>query len=379
MSRIVSRFPLPPMSLGTERHLTVHAYGDPDARPKAYLQAGLHADELPGSLVLHHLIRRLDSGEDGIPGQVVIVPVANPLGQAQIHRGHLSGRFSATDGTNFNRDYPDLTVRIGDRVDGRLGTDETTNVALIRDAFQDILAELASETEGEPAYLRTMLMRLACDADVVLDLHCDDEALMHVYLADHLWPQAEDLPAFLESPVTLLANRSGGDPFDESLSAPWAELRARFSDATPIPSACLASTVELRGATDVGDAMAEEDADRLYRFLQNQGVIAGRATAPSLPRPATPLTAMEIVKAPLPGIVSYRVPLGAEVSTDQPIADLIDPTADDPAEGRIELTAGTDGLLFARRSNRFVWPGESIAKIAGTRPLPNRRDTLLTP
>ena len=56
MSRIVSRFPLPPMSLGTERHLTVHAYGDPDARPKAYLQAGLHADELPGSLVLHHLM-----------------------------------------------------------------------------------------------------------------------------------------------------------------------------------------------------------------------------------------------------------------------------------------------------------------------------------
>ena len=33
MTRIVSRFPLPPMSLGTERHLTVHAYGDPDAAP----------------------------------------------------------------------------------------------------------------------------------------------------------------------------------------------------------------------------------------------------------------------------------------------------------------------------------------------------------
>src|SRR3546814_3973622 len=75
MTRIVSRFPLPPMSLGTERHLTVHAYGDPDATPKAYLQAGLHADELPGPLVLHHLIRRLDAGEDPLLGPVVIVPV----------------------------------------------------------------------------------------------------------------------------------------------------------------------------------------------------------------------------------------------------------------------------------------------------------------
>ena len=79
MTRIVSRFPLPPMSLGTERHLTVHAFGDPDARPKAYLQAGLHAGELPGLLVLHHLIRRLDAGEDPIIGQVVVVPVAGSM------------------------------------------------------------------------------------------------------------------------------------------------------------------------------------------------------------------------------------------------------------------------------------------------------------
>lgn len=379
MSRIVSRFPLPPMSLGTERTLTVHAYGDPDAHPKAYLQAGLHAGELPGCLVLHHLIRRLDSGEDEVRGQIVVVPVANPVGQAQIHRGQLSGRFSMADGSNYNRDYPDLTTRIGDRLEGRLGADETTNIAMIRDAFEDVLADLAAETEGETAYLRTLLMRLACDADIVLDLHCDDDALVHVYLPEHLWPEAEDLPAFLKSPVTLLANRSGGDPFDESLSAPWYELRRRFGDTIPIPSACLASTVELRGTNDVGDALAEEDADRLYRFLQHRGVITGDTAVPDLPRPATPLSAMEILKAPLPGIVSYRLPLGTDVVSGQPIADLIDPTADDPAEGRIELTAGTDGILFARRGNRFVWSGETVAKIAGTQPLKNRHGLFLTP
>ena len=379
MTRIVSRFPLPPMSLGTERHLTVHAYGDPDAHPKAYVQAGLHAGELPGLLVLHHLIRRLDAGEDPILGQIVLVPVANPIGQSQLLRGQMIGRTSLADGTNFNREYPDLATAVGDAVAGRLGKDSETNVALIRDVFGEILADQAAHAEGEGAYLRLTLMRLACDADIVLDLHCDDDATFHVYLADHLWPDAADLPAYLESPVTMLANESGGNPFDESLSKLWFDLRNRFGSATPVPSACLASTVELRGGGDVGDALAEDDADRIYRFLQHRGLIGGDpGPVPELLRPATPLNGMEIVKSPLPGIVSYRVPLGAEVVTGQAIADLIDPTADDPAEGRIEITAGTDGFVFARKTHRFVWPGETIAKIAGGQSLAGRAGKLLT-
>ncbi len=379
MTRIVSRFPLPPMSLGTERHLTVHAYGDPDAAPKAYLQAGLHAAELPGLLVLHHLIRRLDAGEDPLLGQIVLVPVANPIGQSQQLRGQMIGRTSLADGSNFNREYPDVAAAIGDMVDGRLGPKAATNVALIRDAFGEILADRAARAEGEGAYLRLTLMRFACDADIVLDLHCDDDATFHVYMPEQSWPEAADLPAFLGSPVTMLANESGGNPFDESLSKPWLDLRNRFGDAVPIPSACLSATVELRGRGDVGDALAEEDADRIYRFLQHRGVIGGDpGPVPELPRPATPLAGMEIVKAPLPGIVSYRVPLGAEVVAGQPIADLIDPTADDPAEGRIEIAAGTDGMLFARKSLRFVWPGETIAKIAGGQALAGRSGKLLT-
>jgi len=61
MSKSVTRIPLPSPSLGTSRAVTVHRYGQPGARPKAYVQAGLHADELPGMLAAHHLLRRLDA------------------------------------------------------------------------------------------------------------------------------------------------------------------------------------------------------------------------------------------------------------------------------------------------------------------------------
>jgi len=369
MTRIVSRFPLVPMSLGTERQLTVHSYGDPDAHPKAYLQGGLHAGELPGILALHHLIRRLDAAEDEILGQIVIVPVANPVGQSQLSLGQLQGRFAQIDGENFNRGYPDVARSLGDAVDGRLGADAQTNVALIRDALGEILADRASNAATEAEYLKLTLMRFAADADLVLDLHCDDDALVHLYLPEHLWPDASDLAADLNCPVTLLADESGGNPFDESLSKPWLDLRERFGPERPVPSACLSATVELRGMPDVGDALAEEDAERIYRFLQRRGVVGGEpGPVPDLVRPAMPLTGMEVLRAPLPGVLSYRVPLGTEVRAGQPVADLIDPTADDPAEGRIELTAGIDGLLFARRTHKFVWPGATVAKIAGARP-----------
>jgi hypothetical protein len=59
-----------------------HRYGKPGARPKAYLQASLHADEIPGMLAAHHLIGLLDDADKRgeIKGEIIVVPVANPVG-----------------------------------------------------------------------------------------------------------------------------------------------------------------------------------------------------------------------------------------------------------------------------------------------------------
>ena len=50
---------------------------------RAYIQASLHADELPGMILAHHLIKMLDSADKLglISKEIIIVPFANPIGK----------------------------------------------------------------------------------------------------------------------------------------------------------------------------------------------------------------------------------------------------------------------------------------------------------
>ena len=96
-------------SSGTARSLVVHRYGAAGARPKAYLQASLHADETPPMLVAHHLAALLDDAAraDRIAGEIVLVPAANPIGLDQNVAGTHVGRYELAGGGNFN--LQDLT------------------------------------------------------------------------------------------------------------------------------------------------------------------------------------------------------------------------------------------------------------------------------
>ena len=274
MSHSISHIPLISMSPGTSRSLMVHRFGTPGARPKAYLQAGIHADEIPGLLVLQHLITKLIAADAAgeIQGEIIVVPFANPIGLSQRSRGDLLGRYEFRAGGNFNRSYPYFDKAIGDRVAAKLGADADQNVALIRAAF---MAEVeAYPVNNELLQWRREVMRLAGDADFVFDLHCDSEAVLHLFIGTHLWPEMADLSAQLGSRATMLEIDSGGGSFDEAFSRPWWTLSQRFGDEFPIPFACLSSTVELRGTADVGDHLNAGDADNLFRYLQRRGVVA---------------------------------------------------------------------------------------------------------
>ena len=360
----IKQHPLTVTSLGTERNITSFHYGTPGAGEKIYIQASLHADELPGMLVAHHLRTRFATLEarGEITGEMIVVPVANPVGLSQmLLHAHL-GRFETATGENFNRHYPALIDPVAVRVAGKLGADGKQNVALIRRAMRDALKDMAQDAEpSEVKSMRNVLMTLACDADVVLDLHCDANAALHLYTGTPMWPQCEPLACYLGAVATLLATESGDTPFDEACSQTWWQLAEKFPDY-PIPMACLSVTVELRGMTDVRHAQAEADADRMIDFLKYRGVLAGKVAAlPSLKFPATPLAGSIPIIAPVSGVVVYLKNPGDWVKKGEVIAEIINPISAEVSQ----LKADCEGVLYAQENRHFAVAGMRLAKVAG--------------
>lgn len=376
-----TRLPLVTAGLGTQRALTVHRYGTPGARPKAVFQAALHADELPGILVLDHLRRLLDAAEaEGrLRGEVVVVPVANPIGLDQHLHGHLMGRFEMNGGTNFNRHYTDHAPAAMAAVGERLGDDATANVTLIRSALTEAWKASGAQLMSEADHLRWHLYGLAHDADLVFDLHCDWDAVMHAYTATPSWPDVEDVTRQMGAEAVLLAEESGDNPFDEALSGPWIAFRRRFGDRVPVPQGCHAFTIELRGQVDVDDRLAAADAANLMHVLVRRGIIDGEA--PPLPAALcapSPLEAVDMVRAPRAGLLVYAHPVGARVDKGAVLGYVVDPLAEAEDARRTPFVSATAGIVYGRLAQRLVRPGDVICKVAGTVPLAHRTGKLLT-
>ena len=360
---------LPAAGPGTARRLTVLRFAGSQPGPKAYVQAAVHADEVPALLVAQHLRERLSALDAAgqLIGEIILVPYANPIGLTQFLQGWHLGRYELDSGANFNRGYPDLFEPVAAEIADHLTADAASNVALIRKALRAALPSEQSNVENTA--LKQHLYALSCDADVVLDLHCDYEATMHLYIGTPLWPAAADLAACLQSPVNLLAEDSGGEAFDEANSRIWWRLAKHFPQH-PIPPACCAVTVELRGDRNVSDALAAQDADGLIAFLTGRGFInAPPRPAPTTLPEATLLEAVDSLSASHPGVLVWSAMLGDEVKKDQVIGHLVDPETGT----RHPVIARTDGLFFAARGHRWVRPGQWIAKIAGRQKLDWRK------
>ena len=367
---------LPSMTPGTGRSLSWYRFGRAGARPKAYLQASIHANELPGAMALHHLLPMLVAADrrGRIKGEIVVVPVVNPIGLSQLVGNNHLGRYDFLGRDNFNRNWHDLSGAVADRVGVRLGRDAGENVALIRAA---VLAALAAmKPANELQTLRAAVMQLSVDADIVLDLHCDMEAALHLFISRKDWPgPARELACDLGAEATLY-----NDPYPEALtfsgvhSALWARLTERFPQAN-IPQACLSATVEYRGQHDVTHALGESDASNLYRFLVRRGLISGRAgRLPRLKAEATPIGGMDVGYSPKTGILTYHVPKGTRVRKGDVVCEVIDPMDARGPKARTQVLARTDGIVFSRRPNgRLAWPGMVLFRIGGVKLLAHRK------
>ena len=346
--------------------LTSFHFGTPGAGKKAYIQGSLHADEVPGMLVSQFLRKELMALEAAgkIHGEVILVPAANPIGLSQAIHGAPFGRFDLSTGINFNRAYKHVADDLKQSLEGKLGPDAQANVALIRTHARASIAAWQPATDAET--LKKALMTMAVDADIMLDLHCDNEAVLHIYTGTPLAGAIAPLSALMGAHAVLLALQAGGEPFDEACSRLWWDLDAHFQQRYPIPPACLSTTVELRGEKEVSYDLAGKDAAALLRFLALNDVLDDGKAGSALPEPLcqpTPLEGVEPVVAPHAGILIYTRKLGERVVAGDALADLIDPVSGDVTV----LRATVAGVFFARSAHRHVLRGMNVGKVAGAK------------
>ena len=374
MPRQTEHISLMSPSPGTSRELVVYRFGKKGSGRKVYMQASLHADEWPGMMALQHLIPMLEqaNARGEIDGEIILVPYANPIGLDQRVGAAASGRFAFDGSGNFNRNWADLANGAKDRLAGKLTGDADKDVALVREAFLEVVTEQRAETPVQE--MRKILMGLSCDADYVLDLHCDGEATVHIYANERHQEKVRELALDIDSPVVLLESTAGGGPFDEANAAPWWQLRELVKGAEKLPLACFTCTVELRGRLDVNDEFGLKDAKGLYSFLCREGVVRADAAPQRDETFLSSLQATDVLHSPWAGLVIFKADTGAWVKKGDLIAEIVDPTGKMP---RKELRAGTDGIIFARADQRLLQPGDGVAKIAGSEILDYRKEGAL--
>jgi predicted deacylase len=388
-SHSVDTIELKSFSLGNSRSLAVHRFqpaaphssGENNSLRKVYIQAALHADELAGTLVSARLIELLSSPHVQLSSEIVIVPVANPIGLSQELLGYPVGRFSLSTGSNFNRSLPFVYDTIVNKLGDQLSTDVEANVAQIRRMAVEHLQQFANP-ESELDDLRRVLMMLSLDADVVLDLHTDDEAELHMYTCRAAWPMIQPLAELIHCKTVLFADSSASEsslPFDEAHSYLWNKLCKKYGDRLRLGAA--SCTVELRGCRDVSDELANQDATAIFAYLQKMGCLTIDAlnVNVALPEPLmsivpAELTATQLVKAAQCGIIVMKVELGAQVQQGDLMAVIVDPMNGQ----RVSVYAGTTGRVFAMTSRRMARPGTVLCKIRGDAVLADRTGYLLT-
>jgi predicted deacylase len=266
---LTEHFELPALSPGASHRLLKHTFEGVGSTLSVYVQAGLHADELPGMLAIQHLLDSLVKLESAgrIRGRIVVRPFANPIGLGQRVFGAHTGRFNLDNGENFNRRFPDLTRHIEEALAAR---DIAHNdVKGAKDLFTDVVGELAPL--DPVAAMKAALLAEALQHDIVLDLHCDTDGILHLYSTNSQRVQAVALARCMQVKAVFLEDRAGGTPFDEAITQCWGILQQ--AGVVDEEHSAFCTSVELRGQADVSDAYANADAQGILRYLAMRGLV----------------------------------------------------------------------------------------------------------
>ncbi|HEV7319263.1 MAG TPA: succinylglutamate desuccinylase/aspartoacylase family protein [Ensifer sp.] len=321
-------------------------FGIPGGRPKVYIQAGTHTEELPGPLVLHHLEQILGGVDaDAWQGEVILVPFANPIGLTQAISGNPIGRLELASGMNFNLSWPSLPA-----------PSEMSATQQLRNAT-------ALTALGQ---IRLEILRMAHDADIVLDIHCCMEpAVSFAFVDDQRADNVRTLAAALNLDAVFTSPASSSGTFTDVITQ-IKGTRGRGEASHP----SMVATLELRSNRDVDDRMAHLDALGLKAYLHDTGALRWPGEAIAVwAGILAPYSSTHAVVAEVGGVFLPRVTIRQEVKQGQLIGEILIPVPTGSV-GRTSVHAPCDGLVISHADpSKILHPGASTCILFPTSPI----------
>jgi N2-acetyl-L-2,4-diaminobutanoate deacetylase len=288
--------------------------------PTVIIEGGNHGDEYEGPIVISELIRDLDPSS--VQGRLILMPAVN------IHAVLAARRVSPVDGLNLNRSFP------GD--------------------------PRGSITQQIAAYVTDHIIP---HGDVFLDLHSGGSSL-------DILPSAIIEPS--DDPGLNARNAAAARAFCAPLTVVIDNMgESRTATATAIRAGLITVGTEMAGAGRVSLEALALCRRGIRGVLAHLGLLepalAGPATAASAYDPG-PLLSLDgpnaHVFAPVEGVFEPFHPLGATVSAGDTAGAVHFPW--DPVRPPERLAYGTSGILYARRQQGHVRPGNCCLVVAST-------------
>lgn len=315
-SRVHARVPIGSYADGSPVELPVAMIRGRQPGPTLYLQAGLHGDELTGIDVCRRVLAELDP--ERLSGTVVSVPLANP----PAHRSRTRGAVNEERGPiDANRVFPGS--------EGGLLTERIVH---------------------------TLFHEFVLQADLALDLH---SALDGCNILPFVYIDPDD-----DSSGTLdrreAAARAFGTPYlyykgrgqKLGTSDMSRSLRSQ-ADAAGIPS----FSAEMGESRQVTAAYVPIGVRGVHNVLRHLGIEPGEVEPPEAQRAFRTIT---LAHADAGGALRWHVDLGDEVTSGQPIAELVDLFG----AGVETVSAPTDGFVLRRMLFGSIATGAEVAWIA---------------
>lgn len=255
---------------GTKLSIPVFHFPGSDADAlKVYIQSGIHGAEVQGYLVALQLIETFL--KDPPRGDVTIVPMANPYAMNVKGVEYTIGRFDPVTGENWNRNYIDFSSLAQEF----LKENSKSSFAELMHLFKSTMASHIDQLleKGEHSYAQKIawqLQRLAVEANIVLDLHCDTISVPHVYSASYAIPSASRLgiPFLIEIPHQF------GGALDEAIFCPWVALTEQYNTIynSDIRPPIEVFTVELGSQESIVSKDAAKQTKDILSYLSAKGV-----------------------------------------------------------------------------------------------------------